>query len=270
MKIKTFEVEGRTYAEMQDGKPVYVQDDGKEFFADVPGMYSKVVALTGEAASHRKAKEAAESKLKDFEGITDADAAKKALETVANLDSGQLMTAGKVDEIKAAAVKAANEQVAAAQKAANERVKELEGINAKITGDFYAEKVGGAFTRSTFVKEKVSVPSDMLQAKFGQNFKVEEGKTIGYDASGNKIYSRARPGEIADFDEALEMMIDSYADRDNILKGTGQRGTGARESNNNNGNGGKTITRAEFDAKSPMEKASLAKEITARTVTVVD
>ena len=229
MKLKTIEVNGATYAEVLDGKPVFVHSDGKEVAFDAVTTVATISRLNSEAKGHREAKEAAEGKLKLFEGIEDADAAKKALETVANLNSGQLMTAGKVDEIKAAAVKAANEQVAAAQKAANERVKELEGINAKITGELYGEKVGGAFGRSSFVKEKVAVPSDMLQAMFGQRFKVEEGKTVGYDAAGNKIYSRAKPGEIAEFDEALEMMIDSYANRDSILKGANQNGSGARK-----------------------------------------
>ena len=44
------------------------------------------------------------------------EAARKAIETVANLDAGKLLTAGKVEEIKAAAKKTAEEQVAAAIK----------------------------------------------------------------------------------------------------------------------------------------------------------
>jgi hypothetical protein len=269
LKIKTVDVNGTTYAALLDGKPVYVHDDGKEVAFDAVTTVATISRLNSEAKGHREAKEAAESKLKAFEGIEDAEGARKALETVKNLKDGDLVTAGKAEEIKKAAVRAAEEQVAAAKKAADERVKELEAINAKVTNELYSEKVGGAFTRSSFVKEKVTTPPAMLQDSFGKHFKVEDGKTVGYDASGNKIYSRARPGEIADFDEALEMLIDAYPYRDDILKGAGHKGTGARESNGN-GTGGKTLTRAEFDAKSPTEKAALSKEITARTLTVVD
>lgn len=269
MKLKTIEVNGATYAEVLDGKPVFVHGDGKEVAFDAVTTVATISRLNSEAKGHREAKESAEGKLKLFEGIEDAEAAKKALETVANLNSGQLMTAGKVDEIKAAAVKAANEQVAAAQKAANERVKELEGINAKVTGELYSEKVGGAFSRSPFIKEKANPPPGMLQDSFGKHFKVEDGKTVGYDASGNKIYSRAKPGEVADFDEALEMLIDASPYRDTILKGTGNTGIGVKEGSHSK-DGGKTIKRSEFDAKPPMERAALSKEIVARTLTVVD
>lgn len=269
MKIKTVDVNGTTYAALLDGKPVYVHEDGKEVAFDAVTTVATISRLNSEAKGHREAKEAAESKLKAFEGIEDAEGARKALETIKNLKDGDLVTAGKAEEIKRAAMKAAEEQVAAAKKAADERVKELEALNMKVTNELYGEKVGGAFGRSSFIKEKVAVPSDMLQAMFGQRFKVEDGKTVGYDAHGNKIYSRSKPGEIADFDEALEMMVDSYSNRDSILKGAGQSGSGSRESNGN-GSGGKTIKRSEFSAKSPMEQAALSKEITARTLTVVD
>lgn len=269
MKIKTVTVGDKTYAELLDGKPVYVHDDGKEVAFDAVTTVATISRLNSEAKGHREAKEAAESKLKAFEGIEDAEGARKALETVKNLKDGDLITAGKAEEIKKAAVRAAEEQVAAAKKAAELRVKELEDLNAKVTNELYGEKVGGAFTRSQFVNEKMTLPSRRAQQAFGNNFKIEDGKVVGYDDSGNKIYSRARPGELADFDEALEMLVDSAPDRDQILRGSGHSGTGARESNGN-GTGSKTLTRAEFDAKSPMEKAALSKDITARTLTLVD
>lgn len=270
MKIKTIEVNGAIYAELLDNKPLYVHDDGKEVAFDAVTTVATISRLNSEAKGHREAKEAAENKLKLFEGIEDAEGARKALETVKNLKDGDLITAGKVEEIKAAAARAAEEQVAAAKKAAELRVKELEGLNTKVTNELYSEKVGGAFSRSNFVKEKVVTHPGALQKIFGDHFKVEEGKTIGYDASGNKIYSRARPGELADFDEALESLIEASPYRDTTLKGAGHRGTGAQESHNGNGSGGKTIKRSEFSAKSPMEQAALSKEITARTLTVID
>ena len=83
MKLKTLEVDGKTYAEVQDGKPVYVEDDGKEVAFDAPGTRNTISRLNAEAKSHREAKEAAEKALKGFEGIEDPAAAIKALETVA-------------------------------------------------------------------------------------------------------------------------------------------------------------------------------------------
>ncbi|MBB6306229.1 DUF6651 domain-containing protein [Xanthobacter tagetidis] len=258
MKLKTVTVDGKTYAEVQDGKPVYVGDDGKETPFDAPHSVATISRLNGEAKGHREAKEAAEAKLKGFDGIEDAAAALKALETVKNLDAGQLVTAGKVEEIKAAAKKAAEDQVAAAAKAANEQINTLTSERDKLMADLFGEKVGGAFTRSKFVTEKAAVPADMLQAMFGSRFKVENGKVVGYAADGQPIYSRTKAGEIADFDEALESMVDGYANRDSILKGSGT-GSGAKP-NGGAGGGGKSISRKEFESLPPADRQARIRE----------
>lgn len=261
MKLKTIEVNGKTYAEIDGDKPVYVHADGKETAFDAPATVATISRLNGEAKGHREEKEAAQLKLRAFEGIEDGEAARKALDTVKNLKDGELVTAGKVEEIKAAAKKAAEEQVALAAKASGEQIKTLETELEKLTGSLYSEKIGGAFSRSKFITDKVAVPADLLQAQFGQRFKVEDGKTVAYDPSGNKIYSRTKPGELAEFDEALETLIDAYPHRDAILKGSGANGGGSRPSGGGGGNS-KTISRQQFDALAPAEKAKAAGEMT--------
>ena len=91
---------------VQDGKPVYVYDDGKEVAYDVPAAVAKIGSLNAEAKQHREAKEAAEAKLKAFDGIENAEAAKKALETVKNLDDKKLIDAGEAEKVKAEVVRA--------------------------------------------------------------------------------------------------------------------------------------------------------------------
>lgn len=210
-----------------DGKPVYLHDDGKEVAFDAPAAVSKITALNAEARSHREAKEAAEAKLKGFDGIEDGEAARKALETIKNIDEGKLIAAGKVEEIKAAAQKAAQEQVAAASKAHAEELARTKQELEKVTGNLYAEKIGGSFNRSKLIADKFAIPADLVQARFGSAFKVEDGKIVAYDQAGNKIFSRARPGDLADFDEALESLVDQYPYKEQILKGTGASGGGA-------------------------------------------
>ncbi len=60
MKLKLDE---NGYVVVQDGKPVYVHDDGKEVAFDAPQTVQKISTLNGEAKQHREAKEAAEAKL---------------------------------------------------------------------------------------------------------------------------------------------------------------------------------------------------------------
>lgn len=257
MKLKTLEKDGATYAEVVDGKPVYIADDGKEIAFDAPHTAATIKRLNGEAQGHREAREAAEAKAKAFEGIENADDARKALETVKNLTAGDLVKADKVEEIRREAKIAAEKQIADSAKASAERIKELEGNLGKVTTEYHGEKIGSSFKGSKFMTEKVAVPPDMVQAMFGQRFKVEDGKLVGYDASGNKLYSRTKPGEIAEFDEALETMVDSYAFRDSILKGPGHSGSGARTGNGGGNPGQRTMSRAEYNSKSPAEQAAL-------------
>lgn len=201
---------------VQDGKPVYVKDDGSEVAFDVAGTVSTIARLNGEAKGNRERAESAEGKLKGFEGIEDPAAAIKALGIVGNLDSKKLIDSGEVEKVKGEISKAFQTQ--------------LDQANGKATAleqQLYAEKVGGAFSRSKFIAEKLAIPSDLVEARFGRSFGIEDGKIVAKDANGNKLYSASNPGELADFDESLSMLVNQYPNRDQILKGTGASGSGA-------------------------------------------
>jgi hypothetical protein len=218
--------------------PVYVHADGKDVDFDAAHAVATIARLNAEAKTNRERAEAAETTVKAFEGITDAEAARKALETVANLDAGKLITAGKAEEIKAAAQQAIKEQLEAAKKTHATELQTRDSEIAKLSSTLNNELIGGNFNRSKFVADKVSIPADLLQSKFGNQFKVEDGKVVATDLQGQKIYSRARPGEVADFDEAIEVIVGQYTHKDHILKGEVKEGGGA---NNNGGDdkGGK-------------------------------
>lgn len=237
-------------AVIRNGKPVYVGDDGKEIEFDAPATVQTITRLNAEAKSHRERAEAAETSLKTFEGIADPAAARKALETVKNLDDKKLVDAGEVEKVKAEAIKAVEEKYAPVVKKAGDLEQAL-----------YSEKIGGSFSRSKVIADKFAIPADLVQARFGSAFKIEDGKTVAYDQAGQKIFSRARPGELADFDEALEVLVDQYPYKDSILKGSGASGGGAGSSNPGAG-GKKTITRAQFELLGPADKVAAAKEST--------
>ena len=212
-------------AVLQDGKPVYVHDDGKEVAFDAPGTVATITRLNSEAKGHRERAENAEKAVKAFEGIDDPAAAKKALATVANLDAKTLVDAGEIEKVKAEISKAFQLQL-----------DEVTGKAQTFEQQLYAEKIGGSFSGSKFIADKLAVPADMVQATFGQNLKVEDGKVVAYDAQGQKIFSRARPGELADFDEAIETLVSQYPHRDHILKSSGANGGGAQNGGGNNQN----------------------------------
>ena len=240
MKLK---LDDQGHAILQDGKPVYVHDDGKEVAFDASSTVATITRLNTEAKTHREGKEAAEKALKAFEGIEDGAAARKALDIVSKLDQKKLVDAGEIDTVR-------NE----ISKAFQAQLDEVGTKAATFEKQLYEEKIGGAFSRSKFIGEKLAIPADLVQSRFGSAFKIEDGKTVAYDNHGNKIFSRARPGEIADFDEAIETLVEQYPHRDHILKGSGASGSGASNNGGNGGNGKKSLSRSQFDALDPTGK----------------
>lgn len=230
MKVKTVEVDGQSYAVLQDGKPVYIHDDGKEVAFDAAATVNTISRLNAEAKSHRERAEAAEKTVKAYDGIADPAEARKALEVVKNLDAKKLVDAGEIEKVKAEIGKAYQEKLDAAEKRAMD-----------IETRFYESEIGGAFARSGLItgeKAKLILPPEVARATFGKQFKIEEGKIVGYDANGQKIYSRERPGELASFDEALDHIVESSPFKDSILKSSGASGGGAPP-NGGQGGGGK-------------------------------
>lgn len=241
MKLK---IDDAGNAVLSDGKPVYVHDDGKEVPFDAAATVQTISRLNAEAKSHRERAEAAEKSLKSFEGIADPSAAIKALETVANLDHKKLVDAGEVEKVKAEI-----------SKAFETKLSEAMGKVQTLEQQLYSEKIGGNFSRSKLIAEKLAIPADLVQARFGQAFKVEDGKIVAYDNTGNKIFSRSRPGELAEFDEALESLIENYPHKDSILKGSGASGSGAAGGSSSNGKN------VDLSHLSPVERLAKAREM---------
>lgn len=245
------------HAVVIDGKPIYVHDDGKEIPFDAPSTVQRISALNLEAKTHREAKERAEAALKPFEGL-DPEAARKAVDTVKNIDDKKLVDAGKIDEVRAAAVKAYEERLTAAERAHAHQLQELNTKLNNATVQLHNELIGGNFSRSEFIAKNFAAEgpaaAEIAQALFGRQFKVEDGKIAAYDAAGNRIHSRLRPGDVnVGFDEAMEILIDAYPHKNSILKGSGASGGGA--SSSGGGGGGKVLTQAAFSALSAKERA---------------
>ena len=257
MEPKTVEIDGKTYMEMQDGKPVYMDGD-REVALDPVGMHGKIGELNREGATRRKVIEKLEADLSNFADIDDPAAAKKALETIKNFDQKKLVDAGEVERIKAEAIRAVEDKY-------KPQVEELGTLKTQLI----QEKIGNAFAQSKFIQEKVAVPPDMIQKTFGDQFAVEDGRLVAKDKHGNPIFSTSNPGDHADFDEALERIVEAYPYRDNILKGRQQEGGGARGAGN--GAGGKNrVTRTEFERIAAADPARARQMLTKDGIEVVD
>lgn len=225
----------------QDGKPVYVNADGSEVAFDAVGTTDAVKRLNGEAKGHRERAEAAEGKLKAFDGM-DAAAAKQALDNLSKIDQKKLIDAGEVDKVR-------GEINASWEGRFSEQQKQMEALQ----GQLNAELIGGNFARSKVIAEKLAIPADMVQAAFGSAFKVEGGKLIAYGKDGQAIYSKANPGQHAGFDEALTALVDAYPNKDQILRGNGASGSGASGSKSSH-----SATKGDFGGSKAERQAAIA------------
>lgn len=241
MKLK-LDADGKPV--LENGKLVFEKDDGSTLAVDVGALYGSVASLREESRTHRLRAEKAEESLKAFEGL-DPEKAREAVGVVSKLDQKKLIDAGKVDEVRNEITKAYDEKLKAADTAREKAELAL-----------HNEMIGGAFARSKFIADRLAVPADMVKAAFAGAFKIEDGKVVAYDSKGAKIYSRANPGELADFDEAIGSLVDSYPHKDSILKAEHRGGAGAppNKGTQPNGQGGKQLTRAQFDAMDPAHR----------------
>jgi len=261
MKLK-YDAEGHVVVE--DGKPVYSHDDGKDIAFDAPSAVSTIARINAEAKGHREKAKEHKDALKAFDGIEDPTEALKALTIVKNLDAKKLVDAGEIDKVRDEAIKAFEGKIKSVEEKYAPVVQERDALKNALV----QEKVGGSFARSKLIAERLAIPADMVQSRFGNSFKVDGDAVVAYDQNGNKIYSRAKPGEVAAFDEALEILIDQYPYRDHIMKGSGANGGGAQ---GGGGNGGKrTVTRAQFEALDPATQATTARAAGKGEVVIVD
>lgn len=247
MKLK---LDANGNAVLKDGMPVYIHDDGKEIEFDAARAFKTIKDLNEENRKHREEKEAAIKKLEVY-GDLDAEAAKKALETVKSYDQKKMVDAGEVEKVKAEAVEAFKKQLEETKTSYEAKISELKSSTESKDSQIFNLMVKNRFSSSKVVSDKLSIPADMVEAKFGNNFKIEDGKVIAY-LDGKKIYSRKNAGEFADFEEALEVMIDAYPNKDTILRGSGASGSGA-------GAGGKTQMTPDLMKLSPVERINAAR-----------
>lgn len=228
------------------GNPIYINANGDE--ASVKG--DTIANLNAEAKQHRTGKETAEANLAKYRTadgkLIDPETAVKAIETVKNIDTKKLIDAGEVDKVRETIKGEYTAQLTEKDNALAERDNRINGM-----------LIDGVFKGSDFINERVAMPRDFFEAAMKSNFKVEDGKVVAYDRSGNRLMSKKSVGDYADANEALELLVEMHPQKDTILKPNGGGGSGNQGGGGGRGNA-RTIRRADFEALSPGEQAQIA------------
>jgi hypothetical protein len=250
MKLK---VDEDKHVVVQDDNPVYVHDDGTEAPFDARSAVSKINALTEEKDRHWKKKTVMEKELEalneKFEGV-DPDKAREALETIEKIDQKKLIDAGQVDTLKAQMQDAYNKKYEEADLDWTNKESTYKNQLTEKDQHIYKLLVSSQFAKSpwfTGESPKTNLDPEIAEAFFGQigrDFLIENqnGKPVVIGLlNGQKIYSKERPGEPANFEEAIATKIEAYPGKDKILKGS--EFVGARGADGNLKDKQKTSTR---------------------------
>jgi hypothetical protein len=225
-----------------DGHPLVFDDQDeneKAFPLDAIHLYSKVPTLQAEAKKYRESKEKLQETLglfgdaspedisvklktlEDFGGITPKEA-KEAKDLIKNLKDVDSENAVQIEKVKAGVAESYESKIRDidaqyAQKFASQDIT----IQRK-DGAIRNLIIKGAFDRNAFIKERTVLTPDIAYDSFGKFFIVEDGddgvSVYAVDRSGEKIFSKAKPGEYAAPDEAIELIINDYPQKDNIMR----------------------------------------------------
>ena len=175
MKLKLDET---GHVVVKDGFPVWVADDGKELAYDVPKLVGDLSRVNAESAGRRKELDGLNAKLRLFDGL-DPEKARSALETVANLDAGKLLDAGKVDALRAEIKKAYDGKVSDLEKALANTQKEAADKLAARDASIRNLLVKGIFDSSAFLKDKTVLPPDVCHTSATGRLRREDGSAGG-------------------------------------------------------------------------------------------
>jgi hypothetical protein len=239
--------------ETRDGNPIYVDSSGTEKVL----AHDTVARLNAEAKTHREAKEAAEAKLATFRDLDPAKA-RDAIEKLAQIDQGQLIQAGKVDEVKAQITQQFTAQMGEKDKALSELQSKFDNM-----------QISNVFANSEFVREGIAIPRDIFETYMRQNFKMEDGKIVAYHRDGNPVHSKEKIGELASPDEALRILTELHPQKDILMKANVGSGSGSNGGGGGRG-GGRVVKRSEMEALSPVKQAEVAAKIRSGEMTLAD
>jgi len=240
-------LEGGTGIAMDDdGHPIVVDDadDDKEFGIRAIDLYSKIPALQAEARTSREEKQKLQKILEPFgdqnpaellERITafgdlDPVEAKKAIGTVANLEQLDKDKNVEIEKVKAGVADSYKSKIQDIDAKYAQKEQVWQGAIKQKDGVIRNLLIKGAFDRSEFIKEQTILLPDMAYDSFGKFFQVEEDgdrvKVFALDRSGEKIFSKAHPGEYAPPEEAIQLIIQGHPQKDSIMR-TRSGGSGA-------------------------------------------
>jgi hypothetical protein len=211
---------------VQDDKPVYQDDNGKDVVFDAPAAVAKIKSQAEDLSEKGEQISTLEKDVRSWERLGTKEEVRKAKSIVAgltekDLDANELP--GEIERLKGE-VEALTEELGTTKEKLTEK-----------DGEVWDLQIGTRFGNSKFVRENLidafSENPDLLKRLFQDHFKVEDGKLVAYkdDKPILVVDPETNEAKAATFDQALDVLVGKE-----FRRASGARGSDA---NNNQGPG---------------------------------
>lgn len=154
--------------------------------------------------------------LKQYEGL-DVSKVRTLLKEKEDAETEQLTKQGEWERLKA---RMAEEHTKSLEKASND-LKAMQDALSASESLVFKLTIGNYFATSKFVNEELTLTPSKARIVYGNNFQVEDGKTVGYDkpkGSEGRTPLVDATGEPLAFEAALKKIIDADPDKDSLIR----------------------------------------------------
>jgi len=212
---------------LNDNKPVYIDDEGKEMSFDANEAWNKYHTLNEENKKRRLQVEELSAKYKPFEGL-DPEVVKKHAEIAEKFKEHEAIKNGEIEKLKNELSATSEKKIKEWEQKYNQLRETAEQKERRLNEEINNSILDTMFNQSEFVKKSVEMPVRALKALFANRFRIdpETRKAYAVDDEGNPMLSENKIGAVASFEEAIELLVRRDPDRDNILKSSGAPGGG--------------------------------------------
>ena len=246
-------------AVIQDGKPVYVSEEGAEEAFDMNMAWNKIHTLNEENKARRLEAEKLKESYKIFEGLTPEEIAANK-EAAAKLKEVELIKNKDFETFKNDLLATTQKKVDETERSWKAKFESVKGEAEKFSNLYNDTVLENHFLNSEYIKNEL-VPSfdgDVAKAYFGHKFRVdtENKRVYAVGEDGSPILSEAKLGNVASFDEAIALLIKNHPKKDAWLKSKANPGGGMNS-------GGRGIANTPEAQKLANEKTSPAERLNA-------
>lgn len=250
-------------AVIQDGKPVYVNEEGKEEPFDMNMAWNKIHTLNEENKAKRIEAEQLRETYKAFEGLSAEEIAANK-EAAAKLKEVELIKNKDFETFKNDLLATTQKKVEETERTWKAKFESVKGEAEKFSGMYFDTVLENKFLNSEFINKEMSHEPEFVKAYFGNHFRVdpENRRVYAVGEDGSPILSEKKLGTTAEFDEAMELLVKNHPKKESLLKSKANPGGGMNSGGRGNAKSPEAQRLADPNL-SPAERLNNARKLAA-------